>query len=252
MGAWDAALERLAVLRALDRQCVAFGASVHRYQFAGAIGEGSIAAVEAQLGRPFPPQLRAFYREVGNGGAGPDHGMRRAQQVTAARADSLCVIDMGPGPETHVSTAPGSLDRVLHVEEDGEVADTGVTLVEYYAQWIEREVSAFEAVRAWIDEGLSMAQIADSLVASHRRWDGRELAISLMDVARPEALFGTAESPRFDGAVQFPWYEAQLRAYRGEAEAATPASAPSSLPPEPASAPAPAEAAKKSWWKKLW
>ena len=252
MGAWDAALERLAVLRALDRQCVAFGASVHRYQFAGAIAEGSIAAVEAQLGRPFPPQLRAFYREVGNGGAGPDHGVRRAQLVTAAREDSLCVIDMGQGPETHVCTRPGLLDHVLHVEEDGEVTDAGVTLVEYYTQWIEREVSAFEAVRAWIDEGLSMAQIADSLVASHRRWDGRELAISLLDVARPEALFGTPDAPRFDGAVQYPWYEAQLRACRGEAEPVA-APAPATAAPAPAEASAPtADAAKKSWWKKLW
>jgi hypothetical protein len=250
MGAWDAALERLAVLRALDRQCVAFGAAAHRYQFAGALGEGAIAAVEARLGRAFPPQLRAFYREVGNGGAGPDYGLRRAQDVTAERPDALCIIDAGCGHRTHVSTEAGAPDRVQHVEEDGEVIDAGLDLVGYYGQWMEREIAAFEAVAGYLREGMTMAQLADALVASHRRWDGRELAISLMDIARPEELFGPPDAPRFHAAVQYPWYEAQLRQQRGEPAPVAADAAP--IPgPTPTQAP-PAEPGRKSWWKKLW
>lgn len=62
-------------LRRLDRRCVAFGASAHRYSFGRPLDEDDLAAYERRSEIRLPPSYRAFLTAVGNGGAGPHYGV---------------------------------------------------------------------------------------------------------------------------------------------------------------------------------
>jgi hypothetical protein len=52
-----------------------FGARHHRYTLAPALGEERVAAIEAQIGVALPIAYRRFVATVGDGGAGPYHGL---------------------------------------------------------------------------------------------------------------------------------------------------------------------------------
>jgi hypothetical protein len=71
-GTLRAMIEQLA---AHDVACVRFGARVHRYRLAPPIAEAELAAIEAAHEVALPEEYRAHLRHVGNGGAGPYHGL---------------------------------------------------------------------------------------------------------------------------------------------------------------------------------
>jgi hypothetical protein len=52
-----------------------FGAHGHGYSLRAPLGEARVAAIEAQLGVALPSSYRSFVAEVGDGGAGPYHGL---------------------------------------------------------------------------------------------------------------------------------------------------------------------------------
>jgi hypothetical protein len=52
-----------------------FGASSHRFELHPAVPADEVAAFEERLGVGLPADYRAFLIEVGNGGAGPHHGI---------------------------------------------------------------------------------------------------------------------------------------------------------------------------------
>jgi hypothetical protein len=66
-----------------ERSC--FGADAHRYELASALPEGEIAAFEAAHGIDLPAEYRSFVAEVGDGPAGPGHGL---MPLTVARPES--------------------------------------------------------------------------------------------------------------------------------------------------------------------
>lgn len=52
-----------------------FGARHHRYVLAPPLGESRVAAIETQIGAALPDDYRRFVASVGDGGAGPYHGL---------------------------------------------------------------------------------------------------------------------------------------------------------------------------------
>src|SRR5262249_57396808 len=71
---WAEVLEKLEQLKAIDKQCQAFGARTHRYILWPCLRPDEIERVEQQLGVKLPESLRMFYLEAGDGGAGPNYG----------------------------------------------------------------------------------------------------------------------------------------------------------------------------------
>lgn len=61
-----------------------FGADTHRYALAPALPEAEIKAFEAAHGIDLPAEYRSFVAQVGNGPAGPGHGL---MPLTAPRAE---------------------------------------------------------------------------------------------------------------------------------------------------------------------
>lgn len=78
--------ERLALLGAIDRGRVVFGAHTHGYRLGAALSEAEVAAREAKLGVPLPADYRAFLLQVGAHGAGPYYGLSSFEDQDAWRA----------------------------------------------------------------------------------------------------------------------------------------------------------------------
>lgn len=74
---WDASdiQARLAVMSAEDPQLRRFGATRHRYRLGPILSEADVAAFEAHHRITLPDAYRSFLLTVGDGGAGPDHGL---------------------------------------------------------------------------------------------------------------------------------------------------------------------------------
>jgi hypothetical protein len=211
---WVELLEKLAELAQLDRQCLAFGASGHRYQFGPRVAEKSVVQRERELGVELPLELRTFYLTVGDGGAGPNYGLLPCAQV--ARIEDrrprsqrilLAIAEEGCGHRTCLNAANG---RVVHVSADGEAGAGAYSLLEHYAKWLESELAAFKAV----EDAMRSAMTYEQMQA---KWVGvgvGDMIASIANVERPASLFGTETVRIYQGHTQFPWYRQVLAEWR--------------------------------------
>ena len=77
MERWDegGVRARIRELAARDPDRSRFGADTHRYQLSPALPEAEVRAFEAVHGIDLPAEYRSFVTEVGDGPAGPGHGL---------------------------------------------------------------------------------------------------------------------------------------------------------------------------------
>ncbi|WP_406346258.1 SMI1/KNR4 family protein [Streptomyces sp. NBC_00648] len=77
MESWDAGAVRARVrkMAARDPGREHFGADTHRYELTPPLPEAEIRAFEEAHGADLPVEYRSFVAEVGNGLAGPGHGL---------------------------------------------------------------------------------------------------------------------------------------------------------------------------------
>ena len=73
----------LARLRAADPSLEQFGARAHGYRLNPPLAEAEAVAVEEKLGITLPAEYREFVTQVGDGGAGPGHGVYALRDVLA-------------------------------------------------------------------------------------------------------------------------------------------------------------------------
>lgn len=194
---WERAVERLQVLRRLDRAYAIFGAREHRYVLRPTATTSELAAVEKRLGAALPPGLRAFYRTAGDGGAGPGHGLYAASALARRRPgaaypgiaalreigarsetqppEPTCAI-VSPSRPTGVVTIAFSgctlysgvvcsgddVGRIVHWDED-RIVETDDTLVAWYERWLDDEISQFELVERLRDEGAAIEVMARAM-----------------------------------------------------------------------------------------
>ncbi|MGX9884774.1 SMI1/KNR4 family protein [Streptomyces sp. NPDC002276] len=87
MKSWDegGVRARIREMAARDQERSRFGADTHRYELAPALPEAEIRAFEEAHAIDLPAQYRSFVTEVGNGPAGPGHGL---MPLTAPRAEA--------------------------------------------------------------------------------------------------------------------------------------------------------------------
>lgn len=67
--------KKLELLKSLDKKLKKFGASSHRYELNRCLQERQIKKIESKYGMRLPDDYRHFISNVGNGGAGPYHGL---------------------------------------------------------------------------------------------------------------------------------------------------------------------------------
>ncbi|MFD4555874.1 SMI1/KNR4 family protein [Streptomyces sp. NPDC058469] len=77
MGSWDegGVRARIRELAARDPERSRFGADTHRYELSPALPEVEVGAFEEAHGVDLPTEYRSFVTEVGDGPAGPGHGL---------------------------------------------------------------------------------------------------------------------------------------------------------------------------------
>ena len=195
---WEGVVEKLKVLRDLDRGYASFGAGTHRYLLRPKATTRQLAALEKKLGAKLPPGLHAFYRTVGDGGAGPDYGLFAAAELEGQRPDvaypgiealralgarthaqppePMCA-DLSPSRLTGVVTilfsgcslysgvvCTGDVGRVVHWDDE-RIAETDDTLVGWYDRWLDSEIAQFKLVERMRDEGAAI----DAMVSAMKR-----------------------------------------------------------------------------------
>ena len=72
---WSGVIDRLDRLRSVDSIHLVFGARTHGYRLNPPLSEREVRSFERRWKFSMPPGLRAFYTQVGNGGAGPGYGL---------------------------------------------------------------------------------------------------------------------------------------------------------------------------------
>jgi len=245
---WEQTRKKIEQLDLLDKQRQVFGAQSHDYRLYPTLTTEEISQFENWLGAPFPGDLQAFYREVGNGVAGPHYGLLEAGAVTGYRPgeiytdaaklramsgdgsresedgyfevnkDSITglmtIIDEGCGHETCLITTGPRAGEVVHVSIEGYVHETGKKLIEVYERWLDHELGKFEAVRKMMIDGSTLDEISSTVVEQFRSYDAEDIIVSIADVEKPVELFGTEHHRIYHGASQTPWYESVLRKWR--------------------------------------
>ncbi|MFJ9417703.1 SMI1/KNR4 family protein [Streptomyces sp. NPDC101227] len=88
MTSWDegGVRERIRELAARDPELARFGADTHRYELAPALPEAEIRTFEEAHDIDLPTEYRTFVAQVGNGPAGPGHGL---MPLTVARKEAV-------------------------------------------------------------------------------------------------------------------------------------------------------------------
>ena len=247
---WEPILAKIRQLAALDRQHKAFGAYAHHYAFRPPASSADLAASEQRLGAALPPELRALYVELGDGGAGPGYGLLASTMLqgrgasspypgvaalreAARRADAsgeqedpyfeapydsivglIPIIEEGCGHQTCLVASGPSAGRVVHVSSDGFVVEAEGGLRHHYERWLDVTITQFEAVRTLMDAGVSFEALREEMVARHQLHGVGDLVASIADVETPTSIFGTPGARVYHGATQLPWYEDVLAEYQ--------------------------------------
>jgi hypothetical protein len=244
---WEESKKKIEQLAALDKQRQVFGASNHDYHLYNTLTEDDIATFEDWLGARFPEELRAFYREVGNGVAGPHYGLLEAHSVRGYRPAEpyteaatlrgmsgdgsestseyfeishdqitglIVTIEAGCGHEICLVTTGARAGEVVHVSLEGYVQETGENLVQTYNEWLDRELGKFDLVVGLMRSGATLEEINAAVNEKYESYDAEDVIVSIADVEKPAELFGTGGSRIYHGATQTPWYESVLREWR--------------------------------------
>ncbi|MEM7797648.1 MAG: SMI1/KNR4 family protein [Chloroflexota bacterium] len=252
---WQTNLELLDQLRTYDRSYQLFGAAHHRYRFNQPCTQEAITACEEKLGVELPVDLKTYYLEVGDGVVGPHYGIRRIGDLPIYYKPHLPyegisyylenswlddeedgdmvdedgyfeiemglltglvpIIEEGCGHQTCLVTAGPLRGTMVQVSNDGFLSERRLSLPELYRAWLEESLRRFQIVKALLDTDLTMDELDRKVMQTHKFYNGRDLAISLIGAQKPVTLFGDGKYSRiYGGAEQKEWYEVQLRRYR--------------------------------------
>lgn len=246
---WEDTIAKLNRLAGLDKQRQVFGADHHFYSLDYEVPEEEIADVERRLGVSLPAELREFYLDWGNGVVGPHYGLRPIEEIESYRAREpyrdaarlralaleqgrahesddyfeierehltglITVIDEGCGHELCLVTNGPRAGEVVNVSADGYVHETSRTLLQTYEQWVDRELGKFELVQRLMSNGSSLEEITSALSEKFDTFGAEDIIVSVADVEKPAALFGSGGTKIYHGATQTPWYENVLREWQ--------------------------------------
>ncbi|MGA4839819.1 SMI1/KNR4 family protein [Streptomyces sp. G45] len=147
-GIWAGVRERVLAVRDAPHWREVFGADWlgthgHGFRLEPVLTEAEVAAVERRLGAELPAEYRAFLRQVGAGGAGPDYGLfpRRppAPDAEPGQAGPPFRPEATAELDAHEAREPRAADY-----DDGDGGDGGDALRRAYAAW-ERRRDQLEA-----------------------------------------------------------------------------------------------------------
>lgn len=85
---WDAIKAKIETLADFDKTRQAFGAAHHKYEFGTKLSESDICAWENRSQTRLPVDVRTYYLQFGDGGAGPFYGMKSLSEIDLYKPES--------------------------------------------------------------------------------------------------------------------------------------------------------------------
>ena len=175
---WSNVLNRVEELKNIDRNKVVFGANSHNYRAGSKLTLNLINKFEKEFGANIPEQLKSFYMEVGNGGFGPDYGLRPIEKIVPYNPDNKWqgidfYLETESEYEDVASGMLGIMDRYYAHEScivtNGE--DKG-SIIEFCPQegWI--FIGANDLIslfNTWLDKELEWFNIFKRLILKHNK-----------------------------------------------------------------------------------
>lgn len=192
---WDDVVKRIAILKSLDNNCTMTYSEHHRYEFNPPVSLEYMEELEKNLGVIFPIELRTFYLEVGNGGAGPDSGLHRIEDLEAYRPHEdwpgveyidAAEDDGDEDVDNRVAGAMAIMDRfysyqnliVMNGKDAGKIIafipwDTicfeSDSLIKVYNTWLDRRIGYFSWIKGLVVSGDTIQEIVQAMWDSERR-----------------------------------------------------------------------------------
>ncbi len=233
--------QKLVYLSQLDKFRQLFAASYHQYQLRPTLTATEVDAANL----PLPQQLRDFYLQVGNGGAGPHYGIFQLKHLFAyrpnepypgaehyrafahANADEfdnfddgyfevhdddlsglIVITEEGCGHVTCIVSAGEYLGQMVSVSCDGFVRDLKQDFNTYYSDWLDASITLLERVKTLVDtDDLSLENIHKTIAQDLQRYDGYQLIMGVIGATVPYDKLNKLE--HFTA-----WCAAQLTEYR--------------------------------------
>lgn len=163
----------IALLRAIDRSCVVFGATSHEYALAAPMSRADLEAKERALGAVLPDEHRAFLVSIGAAGAGPYYGLSELpdrEEAIAARLDAPFV---GDAEDEEMPRDPARRGGALVLAEQGcgyrsvlvlhgpKRGQVWADMREAHEGFVFEAPSFVDWYRAWVDKALVEWAIAE-------------------------------------------------------------------------------------------
>lgn len=245
---WQDFKGKLIALRRLDKQCQAFAADEHRYQFGYLVTPALLERIEKKLHFTLPEQLRQFYITVGNGGAGPYYGLQKIEALYDYEAtkpypgvealmalrrgndedpldESLSlnqedlsglmpILFEGCGHEVCLITNGEKSGRIAWFSIEHGISESEFDMLDMFTDWVDRQLEIFNTVQSLADSDYSLEYICKQMMDKYHEYDTESLIMSVLNIEKPEVLFGTKHRKIFHNASQRPWFEEQLSNYR--------------------------------------
>ena len=187
---WLNIVNRVAELRSIDSNKVVFGAEYHSYESAPLLTETLLNESELSLKCELPEQLRSYYLEVGNGGFGPDYGVRPLEKIQPYRPDCEWqgieyYLETGEEYEDIASGMLGIMDRyyahegciVTNGPDRGKFIEfcprerlvfvSATDLISLFTSWIDKELETFNLLKRVIIHNNSVEDSLEELSSAY-------------------------------------------------------------------------------------
>ncbi len=253
MPMWEPIVQQIRELQGLDRQFQNFGAEDHHYELRPCLGAEALEEIEYALTLKLPMELASFYREAGNGIAGPGLGLTPAEELYATTDESfpgvqalhkaalaagvgdiseteglvpegglpgvVTLMDCGCGQTKSMVVEGPEAGKILWIDDDTFIA-LNQTLYQLYEEWLSDSLAQFRTVAQLMRSAVSYTEINEKFAElfPESPADPGSLISSLADVRKPTELFGSPSENRIvvNGPEQDRWFEWVLQSWQRE------------------------------------
>ena len=240
---WDEVLRKLAILKAYDPRFSTFGAENHRYVFKPPVPPEKVMEMEHKLRVTFPPELRTFYLEVGNGNVGPEWGMFAIENLEGYRLEEdwmgcgfydlqdgsyeetmtglLVLMDRFYSHESCMVMNGQDAGKVIAFSTNSFIYEENDSLTGVYNTWLDNEIGRFERIRGMIAAGDGIQEISQKMFDHNQTHPENTMVVvaSLLDFPfsyHPEAIQARKMERTGDGGMRISIAEETRRMFDGK------------------------------------
>jgi hypothetical protein len=176
---WSNILNKITHLKSLDLNLVAHGAQLHQYSFNPPATLAEVELAEKRLQTRLPDELRNVYLNIGNGGPGPDFGLRPLDKLESRHAHEpfqgiqyvksaeyapdkvhglITIIDRYSHYSCVICNGPDE-GKIFGVDSEGIDGIDGDDLASVFTIWLDEEIAQFSYYAQAIKSSVNIHEI---------------------------------------------------------------------------------------------